>query len=309
MFYWLFITILHNIYLILFNSNVSSIDDLNKSVYKHILKDHEQSVEQSVNVYKMGNKHSKKVIIFLSGSFRVSFDTYVQKMVTNLLDVDYIKNIYQVIVFEKLDKQTFVCVKDFETTVLTLNDEINIEELTIFGFSTGGVIASRIMSGLKSLKCKKKIITYDTPYQILDNVLYFENNRFYRPDFYFYYLIHKTYLNHFNYEEIKSLVKHDKWTNGAADFLQMVLKIHNISYDELYEMSRFNFDQEKDTKVIQIYCEYDPVVIRTLTDAYIKDNIRADTNMTNDCKKCIGHCSDMWSPGFDIISIVNHIRS
>ena len=189
MFYWLFITILHNIYLILFHSNVSSIDHLNKTVYKHILKDHEQSVEQSVNVYKMGNKHSKNVIIFLSGSFRVSFDTYVQKMVTNLLAVEYIKNIYQVIVFEKLDKQTFVSVKDFETTVLTLNDEINIEELTIFGFSTGGVVASRIMSGLKSLKCKKKIITYDTPYQVLDNVLYFENNRFYRPDFYFYYLV------------------------------------------------------------------------------------------------------------------------
>ena len=309
MIYCLFIIILHHIYLLLFYNNVSLINELNKTVYKYILKEEQTpSVEHSINVYKMGNKQSKNVIIFLSGAFSVSFDTYVQKMVTNLLAIDYIKNTYQLIVFEKLDKQTFISVKDFETTILTLNDEINIEELTLFGFSTGGVVASHIMASLKSLKCKKKIITYDTPYQVLDNVLSFEKNTFYRPDYYFYYLIHKTYLHHYNYEDIKHFVKHDKWSNGASDFLQMIFKIHNLTENEFYKLSGFNFEQDKEVKIIQIYCKYDPIVNRTITDAYIKDNIKSDTNMTHDCKKCIGHCSDMWSSGFDIISIINHIR-
>ena len=303
MFLWLFIIILHNIYLLIFHNNINI--NSKKEVYNMCEQEH------SINVYKMGNIQSKNIIIFLSGGFRVTYDTYVQKIVTDLLSVDYIKNNYQLIVLEKLDKQTFVSIKDFQTMVITLNDQINIEELTIFGFSTGGIIASHIMTALTTLTCKKKIITYDTPYQVIENVMSFEKYTFYRPDFYFYHLIYNTYLNHYNYQEIKTHVKHEKWTNGAADFLKMILTVHNISYDDFYKLSEFNFNQSTDTKIIQIYCEYDPIVDRQICDDYIRKNIVKFTNlnMVNDKNPVIGHCSDMWSPYFNINRLVNHITS
>jgi hypothetical protein len=141
-------------------------------------------------------------------------------------------------------------------------------------------------------------------------VLSFENYLFYRPDYYFYHVIYKTYLDHYNYEEIKQYVKHEKWTDGSIQFLMMMFAIHNLTYKELYELSSFNFHQEAETEIIQIYCKKDPIVNREICDTYIKENMyKFKGKMINDCKKCIGHCSDMWSPNFDVVSVVNHIRS
>jgi hypothetical protein len=256
----------------------------------------------------MGNLHSNKVILFLSGSFQFTFDIYIQKMITDLLVVDYIKNTYQLIVFEKTDKQSFICAPDLQNYIHCLNGQIKVDELTLFGFSSGGVIASHALSLLKDLKCKKKIITYDTPYQVMENVLSYKNtNWLYRPDIYFHYIIMKTYLKHYNYNEIKQFLKHDNWTDGAAEFLQIIFKIHNLTDDEFTILSGFNFDQDANTKIIEIYCENDPIVNREISDTYIK-KYSNDFKIKSDCKKCIGHCSDMWSPNFDIISIVNHIH-
>jgi predicted esterase len=258
----------------------------------------------------MGNLQSNKVILFLSGGFQQTFAIYLQKMLTDLLAIDYIRITYQLIVFEKPDKQSFVCAPDLRNYINSLNDQIKINELILFGFSSGGVIASHSLSLLKDIKCKKKIITYDTPYQVLNNVLSYEKtNLVFRPDIFFYYVIKKTYINHYNYDEIKQFIKHDYWTDGAAEFLQMIFKIHNLTEDEFYKLSGFNFDQDNDTKVIEIYCENDPIVNREISNTYIKNNKSLETNIISDCKKSIGHCSDMWSPNFDIISIVNHIRS
>ena len=309
-FFWLFTIIFQNIYLLLFHNNINSIKGgVNKAVIKYVLKDDDNAFEHSINVYKMGSATSKNVIVFISGGFRVAFDTYLQKIVSDLLAVDHMRNNYQLIVLEKLDKQTFISIQDFTTTVLTLHDQIKFEDLTIFGFSTGGIIASHVMASLGALKCKKKIITYDTPYQVIENVMSFENYTFYRPDFYFYHLIYKTYLDHYNYAEIKSHVKHDKWTNGSADFLKMMLAVHNISYEDFYKLSEFNLNQEKGTKLIQIYCECDPIVDRKICDDFINKHIDKfnDLNMVNDKKPWIGHCSDVWSPYFDIECVINHI--
>lgn len=310
LFYWLFVVILHNIYMIINHNNVNAIKECSKEVFKYVLDEDTITQVNNLTLYKLGNQKSKRIILLLSGAFRVTFDVYVQKMVTDLVAIDYIKNTYQLIVCEKMDKQTFVSIKDYTKYVIELNNQIQLDELTIIGFSTGGVIASHIMHSCKSIICKKKIITYDTPYQVIENVLSFENYLFYRPDYYFYHVIYKTYLDHYNYEEIKQYVKHEKWTDGSIKFLMMMFAIHNLTYKELYELSSFNFHQETETQIIQIYCKKDPIVNREICDKYIKENMyKFKGKMKNDCKKCIGHCSDMWSPNFDAVSVVNHIRS
>lgn len=308
LFFWILVVILHNIYLLLYHNDVTTVPACKTEEFNYIL-DNETFVHQST-IYKMGNLTSNKVILFLSGGFQQTFDIYLQKLITDLLVVDYIRNIYQLIVFEKTDKQSFISAPDLQEYILDLNAQRKIEELTLFGFSSGGVIASHVLSGLRPLKCKKKIITYDTPYQVMENVLSYEKtNWLYRPDVYFHYIIIKTYTNHYNYNEIKQFLKHVNWTDGAAEFLQIIFKIHDLTDDEFYKLSGFNFDQENDTRIIEIYCENDPIVNREISDKYIKNNKTIGTNIISDCKKSIGHCSDMWSPGFDIISIVNHIRS
>ena len=75
-----------------------------------------------------------------------------------MLVIEEIRNNYQLIIFEKKDKQSFICAPDAQSYIRTLNNEKKLDELTLFGFSSGGVIASHILSGLKDLKCKKKII-------------------------------------------------------------------------------------------------------------------------------------------------------
>lgn len=169
LYFWILIVIIHNVYLYTWHNDVTSIPTCKKEEFKYIL-DNETLVHRST-IYRMGNLQSNKVILFLSGSFQQSFDIYLQKMISDLLVVDYIKNTYQLIVFEKPDKQSFVCAPDLRNYINSLNDQIKINELILFGFSSGGVIASHALSLLKDLKCKKKIITYDTPYQVLNNVL------------------------------------------------------------------------------------------------------------------------------------------
>ena len=307
LFYWLLVIILHNIYLYIWYCDIKVIPTCKKEQYKYILD--KETFAHEANIYRMGNFQSNKVIIFLSGSFHFSFDIYLQKLLKDLLVVEEIRNNYQLILFEKKDKQSFICAPDVQSYIRTLNNEKKLDELTLFGFSSGGVIASHILCGLKDLKCKKKIITYDTPYQVMENVLsYKKTNWLFRPDIYFYYVIIQIYAKHFNYDEIKQFLKHENWTDGATEFLEMIFKIHILTEDQFYQLSGFNFDQDANTKIISIYCKNDPIVNREISDTYIKKYSNS-CKIVSDCKKCIGHCSDIWSPLFDVGSIVKHIQS
>jgi hypothetical protein len=221
-------------------------------------------------------------------------------MVSDLLVIDYIKNNYQIIIIEKPNKSSIVMYDDISIYLLHLNDRIKIEELTILGFSSGGVIASHALALLKSLRCKKQIITYDTPYQVMENVLSFENNTIYRLDYYLYTVVHETYKNHYNYDKIKEFVRYDKLTNGASDFVKMIKQIHQFSDEEMYFRTGFNFDQDKDTKIINMYSKYDAIVNRDISMKYTEKN-KGSFTVIHDAIAAIGHCSDMWSPNIRIL--------
>ena len=291
----LLVIIIQHIYLYIFYNDVNKI--VNKiEFFTYNL----QNKEHDLTVYKCGNLQSNKILFILSGSYTLCFDTYVQKMVSDLLVIDYIKNNYQIIIVEKINKSSIVMYDDISKYLLYLNDRQNIEELTMLGFSSGGVIASHTFALLKSLRCKKRIITYDTPYQVMENVLSFENNLIYRLDYYLYSVVHKTYKNHYNYEEIKEFVRYDKLTNGASDFVKMIKQIHNFSDEEMYFRTGFNFDQEKDTKIINMYSKYDAIVNRDISMKYTENN-KKEFDVIHDTIAAIGHCSDMWSPNIRIL--------
>lgn len=291
----LLVTILQHIYLYICYNNSNAITE-NKEIFAYTL--HEE--QHDLTVYKCGNLQSNKILFILSGAYTLCFATYVQKMVSDLLVIEYIKSNYQIIIIEKLNKSSIVMYDDISKYLLHLNAQIKIEELTMLGFSSGGVIASHALSLLKPINCKKRIITYDTPYQVMENVLSFENNQIYRLDYYLYSVVYKTYKDHYNFDKIKDFVRYDKLTNGASDFVKMIKQIHNFSDEEMYFRTGFNFDQTNDTKIINMYSKYDAIVNRDVSMRYIEDN-KKDITLIYDIIPAIGHCSDMWSSNIRIL--------
>ena len=299
----LVITILQHIYLYIYYNNVDNIPH-KKEIFTYDL----ENVQHELTVYRCGNLQATNILFIISGSFNVSFDTYIQKLITMLLHIQFIKNNYQIIIVEKMNKSSIVMYDDISKYIVSFNETIKVSELTLLGFSSGGVIASHVMALLKSLKCKKKIITYDTPYQVLNNVLSFESNLIYRLDLYLYTVVHKTYVNHFNYDKIKDFVSYDSWTNGATDFVKMIKQIHSFTEEDMYFRTGFNFDQEPATKIINMRCEHDPLVNKKISMDYITKN-KGDLEIQFDTKFAIGHCSDLIFSDLRIIKYIANFET
>ena len=280
------VIIIQHLWLYMYYNNKEK--DMKKEKYDYLINDK----QHDLTLYKAGNLESKKIIFVFSGAYRLTCDTYIQKTVNDLLLKKWISDNYQIIVVEKLDNLGIMIYKDISNYIRFLNKQIKIDELIMLGFSSGGVTASHVMALLQDLKFKKTIITYDTPYHVLHNVFSFENNLFLRIDFYFYYIVYNSYLNYYNYENIKNFVKYDKWSCGASELIEMIKKIHKIDYKELDYLSGFNFHQDKNTNLKNIYCYYDSIVDSEICKKYIKNNIK-NLKIQNFIIYEIGHCSNI----------------
>ena len=265
---------------------------LDKTEFHYNLND----LKKTAIIYRK-RKNVKKVILFLSGAYNLENHAYISKLMHDLEVVHgEIMQEYELICFEKSDQSSIIIYDDVFHYIKQLNDELGgIEELTLFGFSAGGCVASHIMQRCKSLSFKKKIITYDTPWQVQDNVEYFQENYLYRPDILFFWKVHHTYSTHYNYEDIKQHLEVKSYLSGARELVEIIRRVHNYSLDEMLSVTQFNFDQTEDTKVYNIISKYDPFVVRAgVHDKFVnqnKDKIKFKNKIIE--KKCIGHCSDM----------------
>ena len=247
------------------------------------------------------HNNSSKVIVIISGSYIPCFDVYIKKFIFDLeVHHPQILNDYQIIVFERLDKASLIIHKDIAKYIKQLHDEITIEELIILGFSAGGVVASKIMSLLKGEFFQQKIITYDTPWHIMDNVSGFQKNWIYRIDIMFFWIVMNTYYNHYNYEQIKHHLHYNSLFHGADKMIKMIQAIHGYSDKQMHRNCGFCLDLTEDIKIINIYCKYDPFINRETHQKYIADQLTdpaiekmMKNNVINIEKNTTGHCSDM----------------
>jgi hypothetical protein len=283
-----------------------------KSTYTYQVKENFSSnieLNQEATIYST-NRKVKKVIIFLSGGYSLEYHFYINKIMNDLL-VEYsdLMNHYELICYEKLDKTSFDIKEDVYNYIVDLNNKLNIEELILFGFSAGGVVASHIMNKLKQFKFKKKIITYNTPWQVYLNVDSFKNNLIYRFDIIFFWRVHGVYSNHHDYNDIKDLLINKKWNCGIDEMKDLIQNVHKCSFDQFFEMTGFNYDQTEDTEVYNIYSKRDPVCIYEVHKKYFDENKhRIIFKNINIEKNTIGHCSDLaFSTEYlkDIIKILN----
>ena len=79
----------------------------------------------------------------------------------------------------------------------------------------------------------------------------------------------------------------------------MIKQIHKFSDEEMYFRTGFNFDQDKDTKIFNMYSVNDPIVKRDVSMKYIENN-KGNLIVIHEAIDAIGHCSDMWSPNIHI---------
>ena len=263
-----------------------------KTTYHYSLKD---NIEQTATIYRT-NRNVKKLIFICSGAYTLEYHFYISKLMYDL-DIEYesIMANYDLICYEKSDKTSFDIYDDIYHYISHLDKKLDkIEELIFIGFSAGGVVASHIMQRCKDMNCKKKIITYDTPWQVHENVDFFKNKLLYRFDIVFFWKVFEVYSKHYNYSEIKQHLVNKPWNCGSPEITQLITSCHNCSFDEFYDMTGFNFDQTKDTEVYNIYSKYDPFINRDAHNKFVTLNTSKITFLNKNIEKNnIGHCSDM----------------
>jgi hypothetical protein len=179
------------------------------------------------------------------------------------------------------------------------DDKTIIEELIVIGFSCGGVIASHITSLLKNTSYKKKIILYDTPWHIVNNINDFKNYPYFRFDYHFYNLVYNVYNIQYNYNDIKQHLceknTYWKWQCGATELFKMIQSIENWDTTQLDFFASFDFNQDPNIKIVNIRCKNDPCINHKLNDEFIKknSNLIKYGSLTTIEKNVIGHTSDM----------------
>ena len=294
MIFYFILLVMQYLYLLGFSYFNPATNVLLKTIYEYEM----DGVNHEATIYKTNNK-SKRLIVLISGSYQLTLAIYIQKLVYDLKDNPYFHNTtgqYEIVVFEKLDKSSITIYKDVAEYIKSVNSENPLEELIIMGFSAGGVVSSHVMSELNEFNFKKKIITYDTPWQIMDNVLGFSNNFIYRPDIIFFNTVFGIYSNHYNINEIRRHLIDNPFNTicGAVEMVDMIKNIHGYSHEEMYTVTGFNLNQSPETKVINIWSTCDPFVNRNTHDEFVLKNVDKIKFPVFDIKKdVIGHCSDL----------------
>ena len=255
---------------------------------------------------QLGNDSKRKVILFLSGSYNLEFHPYISKTIK---DLGHRAPSYEMFVYEKTDESSIVIYDEVALFIWDLHNTHPIDELVLMGFSAGGVVASHIMNRMKDLPFKKKIITYDTPWQVQDNVESFCQNKYYRPDIVFFWKVHSTYCNHYNYNDIKQHIVSHSYFDGARELVEIIKNVHRFTYEEMYFVTGFNIDQTVDTIVYNIYNTMDPFIDRDTHNRYFdKCAVKIKFNNVFVEKNIIGHTSDMWNSVQYIDNIMDALR-
>lgn len=267
------------------------------------------SVNGSVNESVNGSNSKNKLILFLSGAYNLELHPYIIKTINDILHKQpEISNIYDLVCFENKNVTSLIIydevAKYIEDWYMKRSDgERNGGkdiEIVLVGYSAGGVVASHIMSRIGHLDASLKLITYDTPWHIKDNVHAFSEYLFYRMDIIFYYKVWMTYLCHYNYDQISHLmckkgVGRERGRGiGASEMFRLIQDIHQYDNETFYMETGFNVKLREDVKVINVYNLYDPLVVRDAHMRYFekkKNDIKFHNTFI--VKNIVGHCSDM----------------
>jgi len=150
------------------------------------------------------------------------------------------------------------------------------EELILLGYSAGGNFMSHILSSLKYMKCKQKLITYDTTH-----------------------CPHKAFINKNDKQIEEILCKNaiDKMYGGSYNWNNVInsaCKYFNINKKEFIRKSSFNYNLNKNIVYYNIYEKYDPFVEHFNLLSIIKYKHLIKFKIISIQKNNLDHCTDMY---------------
>jgi len=206
--------------------------------------DFKKSQFGSLTVYSSGSYPTKKSVLLVSGADRLEFHGYIRKFVD---DMNFDCNVY---CCENLNNYNMLCIDEMVAFVKSLGKV----QLTIIGFSLGGVIGSHIVSRLNQ---RTKLITVDTPYNFPESSLnHYDNFRYWRIDIiglYWQAVAHSGSMDYRDWCDATSL-------RGYALFIE---RNYGISYKEFKRLNRMN-PHLTNCRVISVYSCRDPLVYRPI---------------------------------------------
>jgi len=230
-------------------------------------------------------KRKKKLLLLLSGSYSLTADVYLRKVMRDILlaqSGDNVLSQYDVVTFENEDINSLWIVPYVAEYIA--DEMVNREALAIIGFSSGGIVASHVMAQFKDTEFQRTLITYDSPVNVAQNVLSFEGNWVYFMDLIFFVIVLAFYKKVITYNQLVS----GSW---AKQMCRFICRIEEISFAELENMSRFNTEVVIN-KCVHIRSAMDPCVSTNLTSKHL-DELKNIVPFRCVQKDSWGHCSDM----------------
>ncbi len=302
-FFLFFYFLIQYCYLLLYNYfNITQLETYNFDYKK------DDSLQTAI-IYKL-NERKNKIILCVSGAYSLEMHPYILKVMNDLKNNSKITQTYQLLCFENKKVPSLIIYDDVASFIRQLDTEMKLEELILIGFSSGGVVSSHIMYRLNDLKhFNKKIITYDTPWQIHDNVISFSSNLLYRIDIIFYSKVYSTYSNYYSVDKIKQFLQNNNWFNGSKEIIEIIRNVHSYNEEQIMYETGFNLGIDEKVIVINLFNKYDPIVYRPSHNAHyqrIKNKIKFPVFFIE--KNAIGHCSDMCFSTIYLESLISAIE-
>lgn len=252
---------------------------------------------------------NRRVILFLSGMFTCSYESYIHKTVHDLLaSSPDIAEKYTILIYENRRKASIEVAGHIVQYLADYHRARDLDKLVIFGFSAGGILASHVMHSLDFLpkKCVKHIITYDSPMSIAQSMRRFSQNRIYRVDLLYFHIIMQSYRQNCRYPRIKPLIDDYIGAHGTQEFTSapkyagvdawfgLIRQIHGIDEAEFNYRTAFEYAQPANTQITHFYCANDPIIDREFNRDHCAKYRNPLLPVRFVEKPLSDHCTDMW---------------
>jgi hypothetical protein len=237
----------------------------------------------NLNSYYLSRKpieSDKQIIIILSGGTSLVMDGYIIRMIHLLAPHNL--PIYCPINEKELNITLYDPVADW---VRGIANNYPTKEICIIGFSAGGCMASHVMSRIKDISNKKRIITYDSTHSVYKTVKSFQLNSL-RFD--------RTFANRI-YQKFNMVYDLEPVSDPEYQWIiNSFMKILCCSEKEVAQMMSMCYDQDDELIMININTTSDPLIdYRYNKKSIEKYKSLIKFKIVEILNPVTGHCTDM----------------
>ena len=284
---------LFNLLNVLYNTFYSLIFYKNKITINSLEYDNKMihsTINPTIYYTRLPEHYDTKILVYLSGVMELKYTPYIDKTLQHMEKYNIPSFVY-----ENTNELMFLCVDDISKFIIFLSNKYIDKEIIIFGFSSGGIIASHVIEKLQNIKNIKRFITYDTPYS-LDKVVRSFVNSYFRFDIIMAYYLKSIYVklfkdivHKFNYSFIDGY-------NFIYDSSKCILSKYVLEESKYYyKIMNMNFNLPYYIKMYNINSIKDPIANYTTNMKIINKNSNIiDFEIYNIDNKNISHCTDMF---------------